>query len=857
MPTTSHFMKLFSGRTDCYGINQICLKQPLTKEEYKNHLEGVQRIGVYPIFEQKMTHWIACDIDFPNFDTALMIKQKADKFKIKMWIERSKSKGFHVWCFFNKPIEAVKPRLVFEMILEELEIKCELFPKQDEVGENQFGNFIFLPLFGGDTKNGKTVFVDDKNNIIIDHSQDLNKIEYTDISVIEELIEINSLERRKVVMQEGSLDETRTFTKVLPCIEKIKQGVQKGHRNDACFRLTIFFKERNMPRDDIGVLLKNWNAKNAAPLSDKEILTIVESVFKGNYKGYGCEDGIITNYCDKAVCPMMQAQARKDQIEKGIITMIFRDAEIMVFRKKEYEYRLTNFQFTQGSKFKISLTLSKGDKIIFKDLINLDMASHRKRFSKAAADDDIDADLIKIEDLVRKQLEKEEHEKLTAPKQLYIMTEQEKNEAVKYLESTPDLLYKVIDATNRMGVVGEEIARLMVYLCFTSRILKDPLSITVKGESSSGKSFSCQNIQKLIPEEGYHFITRATQNAFYHLQEDGMQHRIIYVNELPGSESADYSIRTAQSEGDLILMMPVKDPNTGNMETITKRVKGPVGFLITTTKAKMFDENETRNFSVFSDDSPQLTRLIGDVTIRRAQGEDFKVDEKELNLWKNTQRLLNPDFKVIIPYAEEVFASFPDKPVRIRRDRERFRVLIEIITVLHQFHRKQEKIKDNGSKLVSTLADYYIAKCVAESILTYTIYEIGPSAEDIWKAINSMNENFKNLGMGPDVEFNFTHKSVAEELDWKVEKVKKWMYTLLAGGLIDYSALSSGGKGKASVFKISKRGIDYSTGALNFLPKVEDLYDKYPCDKNLFYNPINGKPLNPVTLDAPEGLLDE
>ena len=848
------FMQLFSGRTDVYGLNQMCLKEPLTKEIYQQHLDGVKRIGVYPIYDKVWTKWFAYDLDVDNFEQALSIKECAKHYKIKMFIERSKSKGFHIFCFFDEPIEAVKPRLIFEMILEELDIKCELFPKQDEIAENQFGNFIFLPLFGGDTKNGKTVFVDDKNNIFIDNVTDLKKIELTKVEHIEEAILVNNLERKKIIFQETDA-ESRVYSRTLPCIENIKKGTQKGHRNEACFRLVIFLKEKNIPRDDIEILINNWNLKNNPHLPNKEILTIIDSVFKGKYKSYGCESGIITHYCKKENCPIIQSQVRKEQIEKGVITMVFRDPEVMVFQKKNFEYRLSNFEFTHSGKFKVSLTLSRENKIIFKDLINLNMASHRKRFINAANDPGLDTDLIKLEDLVKKQLEKEEHDKLLAPKQLYIMTEQEKNDAIKFLENTTSLLYHVIEITNRMGVVGEEIVRLMVYLCYTSRILNEPLSITVKGEASSGKSFACTNVQKLIPEEGYHFITRATQNAFFHLPEDGMQHRIIYINEIQGSESADYSIRTAQSEGDLILMMPVKDPATGNMETVTKRVKGPVGFLITTTKAQMFNENETRNFSIFSDDSPQLTQAIGDITVRKAMGETFKIDEKELNLWKNIQRLLNSDFKVIIPYAKEVFSSFPDKPVRIRRDRERFRVLIEIVTLLHQFHRNQEKSKEGTIHLISTLADYHIAKAVAESILTYTIYEIGPSAEDIWKAINIMKEYAE--GQDPIQDFIFKYKDVAEHMDWKVEKVKKWMYVLLHANLLEYEEKgSTGGRGKASTFKISKRGLEWSTSTLGFLPKIEDLIVHYPCDPSLFYNPFTGTSLNLLNVDAPEGLLE-
>jgi hypothetical protein len=304
-------------------------------------------------------------------------------------------------------------------------------------------------------------------------------------------------------------------------------------------------------------------------------------------------------------------------------------------------------------------------------------------------------------------------------------------------------------------------------------------------------------------------------------------------------------------------MMPIKDPNTGDMETVTKRVKGPVGFLITTTKSHMFDENETRNFSIFSDDSPGLTKAIGDITVRKAMGEEFKIDERELNLWKNTQRLLNADFRVIIPYAQEVFSCFPDKPVRIRRDRERFRVLIEIVTLLHQFHRKQDKMGDGRIALISTLADYHVAKAVAEAILTYTIYEIGPSAEELWVTIGEMADNYDPVDPTNAEEFSFKYKDIADKNGWKVDKVKKWMYTLIKCGLIDYSDKSGGGKGKASIFKVSKVGIDFSTSSLNFLPTVESLFDKYPCDEDTFYNPITGGRFNPRNSAAPAGLIDE
>lgn len=521
-----------------------------------------------------------------------------------------------------------------------------------------------------------------------------------------------------------------------------------------------------------------------------------------------------------------------NSVDDGIITLIHRDTDSMIFKKNNYEFLFTNIGLYKAGKLKSILTLSRDNNLIHKTELNLSIHSHREHFIKAADDNTLNQTLVELEGLVRKQLKKEEEELILKSKQPYIMTDKEKDQTIKFMEQTHNILYKIIEDTNKMGIVGEETLRLMVYLCFTSRILKEPLSMTVKGESSSGKSFSCQSVMKLIPEEGYQFITRATQNAFFHLPEDGMQHKIIYINELQGSETADYSIRSAQSEGDLIIMMPIKDPNTGEIETVTKKVKGPVGFLITTTKANMFDENETRNFSVFSDDSPELTKDIGDITVRRAQGETFELDNKDIDLWKNMQRLLKADLKVVIPYAKEVLGSFPDRPVRIRRDRERFRVLINVITILHQAHRKIE-----GKKIYSTLADYYIAKAIAEDILIKTIYESSTTADTLLFTIKQMKDEWDNQG-GIVESFTFTYKSVAEKLGWTVNKVKKWAYSLIRNGMIEYIDGGEGGKFKKSVLQLTKKTEMVEN---RFLPEINDLLKRYPCPQNYFYDPLGRK----------------
>ena len=50
-----------------------------------------------------------------------------------------------------------------------------------------------------------------------------------------------------------------------------------------------------------------------------------------------------------------------------------------------------------------------------------------------------------------------------------------------------DFFNQVVSATRRMGVVGEERNKLVVFLVGTSRVLEKPLCLYVKGPSSAGK----------------------------------------------------------------------------------------------------------------------------------------------------------------------------------------------------------------------------------------------------------------------------------------------------------------------------------------------------------------------------------
>ena len=72
-----------------------------------------------------------------------------------------------------------------------------------------------------------------------------------------------------------------------------------------------------------------------------------------------------------------------------------------------------------------------------------------------------------------------------------------------------------------------------------------------------------------------------------------LKHSVLYIQELAGSEGADFSIRTLQSDNVLKWEATEKQPD-GTMANVEYEVEGPTVIVQTTTKNHLHPENETR-----------------------------------------------------------------------------------------------------------------------------------------------------------------------------------------------------------------------------------------------------------------------
>ena len=88
---------------------------------------------------------------------------------------------------------------------------------------------------------------------------------------------------------------------------------------------------------------------------------------------------------------------------------------------------------------------------------------------------------------------------------------------VRELAEAPDLMDRVVQQVQALGVVNEDELIILTYIAATSRVLENPINILIKGASSGGKSFTALHTLELI---GPDFVNKLTSSSALSLVYD-------------------------------------------------------------------------------------------------------------------------------------------------------------------------------------------------------------------------------------------------------------------------------------------------------------------------------------------------
>ena len=360
-------------------------------------------------------------------------------------------------------------------------------------------------------------------------------------------------------------------------------------------------------------------------------------------------------------------------------------------------------------------------------------------------------------------------------------TQEEEKQAEELLKQ-PDILDRMVKLTEATGHIGEEINKKVLYLSAISIKTDKAISVFVKGTSSAGKNSLVDTIRALLPNKACKKLSDISSKALYHVKDNDISHKILYITETDGGQQSDYPLRLISSENELTYTYPIKNPQTGEFTTIEKHIKAEgTAIWQTTTSLKLTVDNENRAIDLYIDESEAQTRRI---LLQQAKKIDGNF-EPQKRIWRCAFSKLE-NLPVVIPYAEYLAERYPTDKIRSRRDFSKLLKLIEAHCLLYQKQRE----KDKEGRLIATLEDYEEVYKLSQIVFRQTLCELSQKEEDLLK---KLQEEFngvefsirdcKDLMKGAYSTLKKYIKILVEKgyLAWNEEKGKKSRYEVIKG----------------------------------------------------------------------------
>jgi hypothetical protein len=368
-------------------------------------------------------------------------------------------------------------------------------------------------------------------------------------------------------------------------------------------------------------------------------------------------------------------------------------------------YRLTNFSLKKLCEFSATIKLSSGrdehQHFILSE-INLARSRSRQDFYSEARDilflseEAVKGDLFLLMDALEK-LQRENLTKLEAQqsdmKKVFTLQEGEDIEALNFLTNRDVLNECLLKDLERLGYVGDETGKKVLYLAGTSRKFSHPVSVLSIANSSAGKSFAQETVLSLMPCDEVLSFTRITPMSLSHFGKTELQNRILHVDELTGVEQdeAIYQLRSLISRGMVSAGYTSIDRQTGRMETVQKEVLGPVSVMTSTTHEELIDEETRSRFLILTtpEDEEQTRRVM--VSMVNSQTREGFLREREreqiIRKYQVIQKVLRP-LEVWVPSEWAEHLTFSAQRIAYKR---RFRGFLSLLfsVALHRQHMKK------------------------------------------------------------------------------------------------------------------------------------------------------------------------
>ena len=306
----------------------------------------------------------------------------------------------------------------------------------------------------------------------------------------------------------------------------------------------------------------------------------------------------------------------------------------------------------------------------------------------------------------------------------------------------PYLFCMLGEDIGKAGLVGEGQNALGIFIVGTSRFFDKPLSAIIKGGSSGGKNCLVKTVMKFFPADAIVAGSSISAHAIDYAGPNRLAHKIVYIDEQTG---LTHPLRQLISEGRQVRWTSVMVDGVREMQE--RVTQGPVACLTTTTENALAIDDESRNFSLFIDESYEQTRRIA-----RAQAMTPRqtLSPQRLALWHEVQRLIAKQRNVPIHtppwFVDIVDKILPYGDLRIRRYWPSFLQSCKTVTRI-----RAAAWSKQDDELTVSFDDFATATCIFDKIIGDSLTRSGGDAEmaigDLVERLSERHHNGVTAGM--------------------------------------------------------------------------------------------------------------
>lgn len=145
------------GKSENGVVSYFPIEDNPSLDEIEQHLEGTLVLGSYTLISGNKVNWICLDVDSSDLakarNIATAIVEKLQESGANPVVEFSGNKGYHIWLFLDKPVDAARAKAFGIKVRTAVgaptsgDPHVEVFPKQEKLSDSSpLGNLVKLPL---------------------------------------------------------------------------------------------------------------------------------------------------------------------------------------------------------------------------------------------------------------------------------------------------------------------------------------------------------------------------------------------------------------------------------------------------------------------------------------------------------------------------------------------------------------------------------------------------------------------------------------------------------------------------------------------------------------------------------------